>query len=140
MIKHYTKFIIIIIFLSLFAVACTEKNGSGDSEQYKTLFLDYNDFGLYIEGNADFIYNKVDHQIFQSGDKLKFYISNDAATKFCKLNFSIDPNNGSEIISTVVLSNDEYNAVKVKFEVVKSDEAKLWLWDATASIGVVILK
>lgn len=142
MIKYIIKFLTTITLISLlFAVSCKEKVEVGtDTENYRALFLGYEDFGAYIESSADLVYNKIDHQIYQSGDKMKFFISNDMATTYLKISFASDPNEGGVILSTIRYSQSPNVITEANLEVINSDEAKLWLWDNNKSIGVIVLK
>ncbi|MEG1664577.1 MAG: hypothetical protein RR286_04650 [Mucinivorans sp.] len=134
------KKLIIASLLLLTMVSC-EKTPDGPSDDPRRIaFLASREQGAYNEKGVILVFNEQMHQKAISGDKLQSRIQNDEQTELLNLELSSRPTTINEVVELKVTSVGVTGVKDGTYKVVllKSDQAKLWLWDEQNYVGFIV--
>ena len=131
------KSFILILGVLFFVGSCKSPTPPDPNAPTKEQFLMVSELGLYNGKTVLFVFDRTTQQIYQKNTGVVFNITSDNGDKFLRCGFSEKPTPSSNNITVSITMADKTYSLKA--ESVKSDESKLWLWDESQKIGVVIL-
>lgn len=100
--------------------------------------------GLYLKGVAELLYDADNCQKAVSGQRRTYRIQSDNQMRFCHVQFSdiVPSSEGSECVCTVNyrIEDGEETTLIVKLTVISVADDRIWLWNETQKVGLVIQK
>jgi len=131
----------IILLVTLFcclSLSCRKANGNGD---YDKTFTKDNTVRMEVAHEVILRYDSATCQESFNRKNSTFCIGTDTMSDFFYLDLdSLPTEEGQTIVSSLMwtTSSDIQKEESVDFKVIKLEGDRVWLWDSTNSIGIVV--
>lgn len=95
-------------------------------------------YGVYQNGQAGYIFNKNQHQLYVDPGKQIYRIQNDLGTRYAELTLKGEPTTKSGVSGTLVQNVGLTSVTLDEIILLKSDNDRLWLWCDNAHTGFIL--
>lgn len=95
-------------------------------------------YGVYQNGQAGYIFDKSQQQLYVNPDKQIYRIQNDLGTRYAELTLKGEPTNKTSVSGTLVQNVGLKSVTLDEVVLLKSDNDRLWLWCDNAHTGFIL--
>ena len=133
------KFILNIVLGLVLLTACKDDQVEDAAQQFQENFLLKTDFGVYVQGNALFVYQAGEHQLAFTSDGLRCRVQTDHQEKYIAVELTEKPVVGQMVKTQIkVKAVDGIASGEQQCQVLRYEGGKCWLWEPASTVGYLI--
>ena len=136
--KTYLQHIIFLTGIITCLSGCIDKNGSMTEADFVSKT---SDISLTIKGKMQMQYDSRKHQLAFSEKECMFRVMDDELNNYFVVTLDRMPSKEGEHIKgkLIYTTDDDIPETDTEFSVAKLTDDKIWLWDNSGKIGVVVM-
>ena len=119
--------------------ACKDDKVDEVGQKYQKNFLLQTEYGIYLQGNAVFVYQKGTNQFVFAADGLRCRVQADNLDKYVAVELAEKPVVGQMVKTRIKTKAIQGTSPGEQLcRVLRNEGGKCWLWDPDSAVGYLI--